>query len=660
MQKYDESKNDYYAIAYCSRTLSETERRWPAIQIELGAIIYALRQFKPYICLMDVILHSDHKPLTFLLSKSKTHDNLARWMVELQSYNIKVVHISGNKNTVADALSRAAEDRNETTTPAVELKDIIEFPVSLSCSTFEECMPIVSMPHNVAIQGCPEPIDFLNEQRNDPLLQSIFTIKANQLLPDALDENTRLQAETLANACVVRADGCLYYCKPTEGNPIHLLMVPHSLRDIVFHAYHCSPLSGGHMGWKKTLAKIMRKYYWPSIRRDVYTLCESCITCQMRRKPRPSFRERLIPVFSEAVFAKVGLDLCGPLPVTERGNKYILNIVCWFTRFVISVPLKDARANTIAHALLTECVLKYGTMSELVTDQASSFTSHFYTEFCNLLGIQQRFATPYHSMGNGATERTFHTFQVMLSKFINIKHEDWDLFLPCVSFCYNTSINEATGETPYFLMFGRDPVFTIDRILNPTERPHMPTFDEAAEYKAQLISALHLAWSQAAEHARDYKAKMSLQYDKHARPSNFQVGDRVFFRNYTTKIGLARKLCFPWIGQFRIIKLDPPHAIITSITSPQSKPRKVHLNQIKKVVEACGPASTLPTIPEEEAEFAQQPVEPIMGYQHDSSNSNAELPVQLSPSHNDSLGNSPQYNLRSRSTIRPPRRFDTD
>ncbi|RCN40314.1 hypothetical protein ANCCAN_13738 [Ancylostoma caninum] len=161
---------------------------------------------------------------------------------------------------------------------------------------------------------------------------------------------------------------------------------------------------------------------------------------------------------------------------------------------------------------------------------------------------------------------------MMLSKFINIKQEDWDLFLPCVAFCYNTTTNESTGETPYFLMFGPD---------------------EVSEYKAQLISALHLAWSNAAEHARAYKAKMKAQYDKAARPSQIREGDRVFFKNYTNKQGLARKLCFPWIG----------------ITAPTSKPRRVHINQIKKIVDYSGPSLTLPTVPQEEEFITALPEE---------------------------------------------------
>ncbi|KIH61298.1 integrase core domain protein [Ancylostoma duodenale] len=448
----------FYAIAYWSRTLIESERRWPAIQIELGAIIYALRQFKQYICLSEVVLHCDHKPLSFLLSKSKTHDNLARWMIELQSYNIKIVHISGTQNSVADALSRAHEGHTHAT-GTEELKDIIEFPFSFICSS-PDTSP---MRPNISAYEENNGVNFVEEQKKDPLLGLVWELRENGTISMSTPEHLKKYACELNEYCKVKKDGCLYISKTQQKFKRDLLLVPDTLKSMIFQAHHCSALSGGHMGFKKTLAKVMRKYYWPAIYSDLKTWCKTCVTCQMRRQPKPAFREALIPVHSEAVFAKVGLDLCGPLRATERGNKYILNIVCWFTRYVISVPLPDARATTIAHSLLVECVLKYGAMSELVSDQASSFTSNFYKEFCNLLQIQQVFATPYHSMGNGATERTFGTFQMMLSKFINIKQEDWDLFIPCVAFCYNTSVNEATGETPYFLMFGRDPTFIIDR-----------------------------------------------------------------------------------------------------------------------------------------------------------------------------------------------------
>nr|CAD2205202.1 unnamed protein product [Meloidogyne enterolobii] len=106
LMQWDEEKKVYGVICYCSRTLSNAERNWPPVQIELGAIIFALRQFKPFIFMSSIELHTDHKPLAFLLKKAETHQHLARWLVELQNYNIKIVHIAGKQNTLADALSR--------------------------------------------------------------------------------------------------------------------------------------------------------------------------------------------------------------------------------------------------------------------------------------------------------------------------------------------------------------------------------------------------------------------------------------------------------------------------------------------------------------------------------------------------------------------------
>ncbi|EYC05456.1 hypothetical protein Y032_0082g1594 [Ancylostoma ceylanicum] len=200
MQEYEVGTNKFYAIAYCSRTLTETERRWPVVQIELGAIIYALRQFKPYICMAKVVLHSDHKPLTFLLNKSKTHDNLARWMIELQSYDIKVVHIKGEKYTVADAISRALEDKSEMNSSRKELEDIIEFPVSLPTILVasEEPPRSATLPNRTFIRGTGHSIDMSRERKNDEFLSLIHSLKIGIPLPSAVPEKTKAEATAFA------------------------------------------------------------------------------------------------------------------------------------------------------------------------------------------------------------------------------------------------------------------------------------------------------------------------------------------------------------------------------------------------------------------------------------------------------------------------------
>ena len=134
LMQRDEENKLFHAIAYCSRTLPTSERKWPAVQVELGAIIFALREFKPYIFMSEIELHCDHKPLAYLMKKAETHHHLARWLVELQSYNIKIVHIAGKQNLLADALSRLPhEDFSEQELENLsELEDIAEFPICLS------------------------------------------------------------------------------------------------------------------------------------------------------------------------------------------------------------------------------------------------------------------------------------------------------------------------------------------------------------------------------------------------------------------------------------------------------------------------------------------------------------------------------------------------
>ncbi|VDN22713.1 unnamed protein product [Gongylonema pulchrum] len=217
----------------------------------------------------------------------------------------------------------------------------------------------------------------------------------------------------------------------------------------------------------------------------------------MRNNPHPYLREPLYPVTSAAPMNRLGLDLCGPFPLMQRGNRYILNIICLFTKYVVSLPVEDTRATTLARALLNHCVLVHGSPNTLTTDSATTFTADFFQEFCRLLYINKRYATPYHSAGNGS-ERTFRTFQNMLSKYITAQNPDFDEFLSAITFCYNTSVHEMTKESPFFLMYDRDPRFLIEDIIM-TENLTSYSEIDTEQYKLQLINALKIAWSLAHE-----------------------------------------------------------------------------------------------------------------------------------------------------------------
>ena len=109
----NKQKQQMRPIAFWSRVNSAAERKWATIQLELSAIVLALRAFNNYIYGYKVIVHSDHRPLIYLMTRKGTHPNLARWAVELMQYDLYIEHVAGTINRVADCLSRIADELPE-------------------------------------------------------------------------------------------------------------------------------------------------------------------------------------------------------------------------------------------------------------------------------------------------------------------------------------------------------------------------------------------------------------------------------------------------------------------------------------------------------------------------------------------------------------------
>uniref|UniRef100_A0A8R1ILD4 Uncharacterized protein n=1 Tax=Caenorhabditis japonica TaxID=281687 RepID=A0A8R1ILD4_CAEJA len=106
---------------------------------------------------------------------------------------------------------------------------------------------------------------------------------------------------------------------------------------------------------------------------------------------------------------------------------------------------------------------------------------------------------------------------------------DWDAILQYATFCYNSTVHQTTGETPFFLVFGRDPTLTIERIIDPAPRStktNIPLFKEA------LITTLEEAWSEAAKNSQRAQEEYQKRANQGAQGSNLRTGDRVIYKDY--------------------------------------------------------------------------------------------------------------------------------
>ena len=162
----------------------------------------------------------------------------------------------------------------------------------------------------------------------------------------------------------------------------------------------------------------------------------------------------------------MAMDILGPLPETRKGNKYILVIGDYFTKWKEAFPMRDMEAATVANIFIQEFICRFGIPKQLHTDQGKNFTSTLVKELCKHVGITKTRTTPYDPQSDGMVERFNRTLLNLLSIAVEEDEHNWDAQLPLTLLAYRTSVHEATNATPFYLTFGRDPVLPEDILFN--------------------------------------------------------------------------------------------------------------------------------------------------------------------------------------------------
>jgi hypothetical protein len=164
-----------------------------------------------------------------------------------------------------------------------------------------------------------------------------------------------------------------------------------------------------------------------------------------------------MPVPNEP-FQVVSTDILGPLRKTTTGNKYVLVFICYMTKYVELLPLKDMCAVTVADAFIKNVLCRHGICKVLHSDRGTNYLSNLVKEICRLLDIRKTQITSFHPQCNGQSERMMSTIINSISKRIDDDEDNLDRFIPFIQFSYNnTPCLDSTEYTPFFLLHGRHP-----------------------------------------------------------------------------------------------------------------------------------------------------------------------------------------------------------
>ncbi|CAH2219368.1 jg1519 [Pararge aegeria aegeria] len=152
----------------------------------------------------------------------------------------------------------------------------------------------------------------------------------------------------------------------------------------------------------------------------------------------------------------ISVDLMGPLPTTKLRNNYILVITCCFSKYCLIFPIKKATADIVTRILEESVFLIHGTPQTILMDNGTQFCGKVADSLFKKYAIPNVHYTPKYTPQVNLVERYNRTIITCISTFVEDDHRSWDMFIPKVQFAINSSVNEVTGFTPAFLVFGRE------------------------------------------------------------------------------------------------------------------------------------------------------------------------------------------------------------
>jgi len=364
-----------------------------------------------------------------------------------------------------------------------------------------------------------------------------------------------------------------------EGKEINQLVIPETLRSKVLKLAHESIMSG-HLGIRKTKDRIWKNFWWKDLNGSVTRWVRSCDICQRTISKGRTCNVPLgkMPII-DTPFDRVAVDLIGPIaPASERGNRYILTMVDYATRYPEAAALKDITAETVAEALVN-MFSRVGVPKELLSDQGGQFMSGVMKEVSRLLSLQQRVTTPYHPMCNGLVERFNGTLKTMLKRMCSERPKDWDRYIGPILFAYREVRQESLGFSPFELLYGRD-VRGPMRILRElwTREVVDPEVRSTYQYVLDLKDRLEETCQLAHEELRKAQLKQHKYFNNKAKARHFKEGDKVLVLRPTDH----NKLLMQWQGPYKVIECVRENNYVIQM---ETRKRTYHANMLKAYFE---------------------------------------------------------------------------
>lgn len=357
-------------------------------------------------------------------------------------------------------------------------------------------------------------------------------------------------------------------------------MVPKCLIPEILYLAHDSPASA-HPGFMKTTNKIRKHYFWHNMRKHVLNHIKSCISCVKKRGFKKGDKAPLqrMPIPTRP-FERIAIDAVGPLTVTLEGNRHVLVISDYFSRWVEAYPVRNVESETVA-VVLEKFIATHGVPEHIVSDKGKAFLSDAIQQVYENYHIKKHTTTSYHPSSDGVVERANATIINALKHLVTATDYQWDKYLSSALLAYRTSYHSTIQDTPAHIVYGRDLVIPVD-LLN---REKKFSYADTREYSEDIEMRLKGAFNIVRENLEKAAEKQESYRNRTAKDKKIMVGDLVMLYTPAFKKGQARKFQDVQKGPYRVkSKTSPVNFQIMHINNPKDI-QLIHVDRLTRLEE---------------------------------------------------------------------------
>ena len=527
-------------IAFASRVLSPTERRYHTTDREMLAAVWGLQHFREIIHGYKIVLWTDHAPITTTLDESykDPHGRKARYLLTINDFDVKINYIKGVHNTPPDALSRV-EIPDQDPSHDLSRTNPLDFPPPFATGQSNPTKACALVPQ----QGAPLPAlktdDISKALREDPAYGRIIEALSKDEDPPTFPGIPTKELEYDSNLLYriskpkrIRGRTCV---------STRTLVLPDTLVPNILQWAHEGMF---HQGLYKTIQHVRSKYFFPRLVQRVSKHVRSCKTCPLYKGSTGKQAPYGCYDIPSRPWERVFSDILS-LPPSAKGNRHLLVFIDQMSRFCELTVIQDKTAETIAKALHDIIICRHGCPSYFIHDNAKEFSAQVIDRLCKLTHIEQPNIMPYRPQANGFSERLNRSILNLLRTMTDDQKHTWCEFIPAIQGAINGSYHTALGDSPDFLLKGYDKRLPYDLLWGQTLPLYTNSFSDA------IIRNTQVAWNRARKALTLTREKALALQEKKPYQEKIQKDSLVFHKMVDRGI-IRPKLSEVFEGPFRV------------------------------------------------------------------------------------------------------------